>query len=88
MEKKPKKMVINGNFAFNYSLKNIPNAPKSQIEKLLVDSMENFINRMRWKLFWTKSPQVIYDRKETYGFKSASKAPQDLDSSEWWLTWK
>ena len=72
-------MVITGNFTFDYSLKNIPNASKSQIQKLLVDSIENFINRMRWKLFWMKSPPVNNNRKETFGFKSSHKAPSDPD---------
>ena len=72
-------MVITGNFTFDYSLKNIPNAPKSQIEKLLVDSIEKLINRMRWKLFWMKSPMVTNIQKQTFGFKSAHKAPSDPD---------
>ena len=73
------KMAIVGNITFNYSLKNIPNATKSQYEKMLVESMESFINRMRWKLFWAKSPVVNPNRKETYGFKSVLKAPSDPD---------
>ena len=71
--------MINGKFSFNYSLKNIPNASKKQYQKILVDSMENFINRMRWKLYWTKNPPTNNDKKETFGFKSTSKAPPDPD---------
>ena len=41
LEKKPTKMVIVGNITFNYSLKNIPNSPKSQYEMMLVESMES-----------------------------------------------
>ena len=72
-------MVIVGNITFNYSLKNIPNANKSQYEKLMVESMESLINRMRWKLFWLKSPATNPNRKETFGFRSAAKAPSDPD---------
>ena len=46
MEKNPIKMVITGNFTFDFSLKNIPNVSKTQLQKLLVDSMESLINRM------------------------------------------
>ena len=79
LEKKPNKMVITGNFTFNYSMKNIPNATKSQYELILVESMESLITRMRWKLFWFKSPVENVIRKETFGFKSAIKAPPDYD---------
>ena len=79
LEKKPNKMVITGNFTFNYSMKNIPNATKSQYEAILVESIESLINRMRWKLFWLKSPIVSSNKKETFGFKSALKAPADKD---------
>ena len=79
LEKKPNKMVITGNITFNYSMKNIPNATKSQYELILVESMESLINRMRWKLFWFKSPVENVIRKETFGFKSAIKAPSDYD---------
>ena len=74
LEKKPTKTVIVGNITFNYSLKNIPNSPKSQYEMMLVESMESLINRMRWKLFWVKSPVENPNKKETFGFKSALKA--------------
>jgi hypothetical protein len=72
-------MVTTGIFSFDYSLKNIPNASKTQLQKTLVDSMESFINRMRWKLFWMKSPITITNKKETFGFKSSHKAPSDPD---------
>ena len=39
---------------YDYSMKNIPQAPKHVIEKMLVSSMESLVNRMRWKVFWYK----------------------------------
>ena len=62
---------------YDYSMKNIPQAPKHVIEKMMVSSMESLVNRMRWKLFWYKSPFNNPNNKETFGFKSQLKAPPD-----------
>ena len=59
-------MAITGSMNYNYSMKNIPQAPKKVVEKMLVSSMESLINRMRWKLFWYKSPITNNNRKETF----------------------
>ena len=62
---------------YDYSMKNIPQAPKHVIEKMMVSSMESLVNRMRRKLFWYKSPFNNPNNKETFGFKSQLKAPPD-----------
>ena len=71
--------MITGTFSFDYSLKCIPNASKLQLQKILVSSIESLLNRMRWKLFWAKSPPLERRNKETFGFKSCNKAPFDPD---------
>ena len=71
--------MITGTFSFNYSLKCIPNASKLQLQKILVSSIESLLNRMRWKLFWAKSPPLERRNKKTFGFKSCNKAHFDPD---------
>ena len=75
----------------NYSLKNIPIPAQSTYLKCLVDKVENFVKRLRWKVFFyekklnndSSSDSSSDDEnddplKNTYGFKSSKTPPQNL----------
>lgn len=62
---------------FDYSLKCIPNSGILHYKKIFVDKAESVLNRMRWKLWTIKNPELFSTNQETYGFKSM-KAPPSL----------
>ena len=59
----------------DYLLKCIPILSQFHYKKILVDKVENFLRRLRWKLFAIKYPDLMIE-KETYGFKTNKVPPQ------------
>ena len=60
----------------SYSSKNIPIPNDFFFKKTLVSKIEDFISRMRWKLFWAKNPQISKNKKEYWGFKTPMNPAQ------------
>ena len=60
-------------------MKDVPIPSKFQYEKALVDKTEDFLNRVRWKLYVVKNPDKFTTKYETFGFPSPNKAPADRD---------
>ena len=56
-----------------YSLKAIPNPPRSLYQKLLVKSVSNFMINLRWKVASILKP--FQSNKETFGFKTPNSPP-------------
>ena len=56
-----------------YSLKNVPIAPKKQYLKGMIDQVENFIKRLRWKAFFFEHPDANEERSK----KSNLTRPQN-----------
>ena len=52
-----------------YSLKNIPSPSKELYKKKLVEQIEKFLKRLRWKHFFTLNPKLP-GNKNTFGFKT------------------
>ena len=76
---------------FEYSLKNIPSPSKSAYLKTLIDKVEHFIKRLRWKAFFfdrdtNNSDESANDsdssseeeQTNTYGFKTPKTPPKKL----------
>lgn len=73
----------------NYSLKNIPVPSQSTYLKCLVDKVESFVKRLRWRVFWYErklqasendnQPRNLVPEEEpvfsNYGFKSPKTPP-------------
>ena len=66
-------------FHIPYSLKNIPFLSKIQYQKMLTIRIEQFLTRMRWKLFWSKQEERSKKEFQTYGFKSMASPPMMLE---------
>lgn len=61
----------------DYSMKNIPMPSKAAYKKTLIEKVESFIKRMRWRAFhFLKGNDKCEDTKETYGFKTRKCPPQ------------
>ena len=61
---------------FNYSLKNIPVPNKQGYLKSMIDKVEHFLKKMRWKAyFYEKGNSKITDNGH-FGFKSENTPPQ------------
>ena len=56
-----------------YSLKAIPNPPRSLYQKLLVKSVSTFMINLRWKV--TSIIRPFQSNKETFGFKTSNSPP-------------
>ena len=63
------------NLHIPYSLKNIPTVSLFTYQKMLTARIEEFLSRMRWKLFWYRQDQVNQQKVNTYGFKSSNYPP-------------
>ena len=64
-------------FHIAYSLKNIPIPSRFQYQKLLVNKIESFSRRLRWKTFFILNPGNDIEKvKETFGFKTTNNPPQ------------
>ena len=70
----------------NYSLKNIPIPSKKQYLACLIEKVESFIRRLRWKAFFFEKENTAEDNtgtgttgtnNETFGFKSSHSPPQN-----------
>ena len=61
-----------------YSLKNIPIPGNQHYLKCLLDKLNSFIRRLRWKVFYfdnQSDSDVAEDNRNTYGFKSERTPP-------------
>ena len=56
-------------------MKNIPVPSNTEYIKRLIEKVENFTKRLRWRVFFFLNPQSKTDHKETYGFKSPKSPP-------------
>ena len=54
---------------FGHSVKDIPIPNRKEYQKMMINSYENFIWTLRWKVFHFFNPNSK-SKKETYGFKS------------------
>ena len=71
-------------FNLGYSLKNIPLSNRKCFLKKLIEQTENFIKRLRWRIFWSESRNEFPEDSEeirnvennSYGFKSRRTPPQ------------
>ena len=61
--------------SLQYSTKNIPIPTNSEYTKKLIDKVEDFIKRLRWRVFFFLKPATTDHTKETYGFKSPKSPP-------------
>ena len=57
-------------------MKNIPVPTQQSYKKVLMDKIESFIRRMRWKAHFHENPNHQNSSKETFGFSSSSSPPQ------------
>ena len=60
-----------------YSLKNIPVPGKESYMKNMLNMIESFLRRVRWKAYWFNQRDVNPTAKETYGFNSENVPPTD-----------
>ena len=67
-------------FEFHHSLKNIPIPKRDYYLKVLIAKTEEFIQRLRWKVFYyLNPPRLDVDRPNRFGFKTTKTAPQNDD---------
>ena len=72
---------------FTYSLKNIPIPDKKSYTISLIEKVEHFIKRIRWKAHFflesekNKNPLFEKNQNENFGFKTKNAPPL-------FLTWK
>ena len=66
-------------YNLGYSLKNIPTPAKDCYLKKLIQQTENFIKRIRWKVYWYENRNQTSDieKQEYYGFKTNNTPPQN-----------
>ncbi len=62
-------------FTFDYSMKNIAVPKNSEYIKRLIEKVEDFTKRLRWRAHFYLNPESKSKNKETYGFKSAKAPP-------------
>ena len=64
-----------------YSMKNIPIPPKKLYLKFMLDKVESFIKRLRWKAFYFDKKQLNQDEEplNTHGFRSEKTPPTNND---------
>ena len=60
-----------------YSTKNIPLSKQDVYIKTLIYNSEQFLRRLRWKVFHYLSPQENNELKETFGFRSPKLPPKN-----------
>ena len=66
-------------FNIPYSLKNIPIPSKNSYKIKLVEQVEKFLTRLRWKMFFIKNPQTTKSDKQTFGFNTEVTAPYSAE---------
>ena len=60
-----------------YSKKNIPIASKKAYMKKMMEKVESFVRRLRWKALFFEKPELAGgNKKETYGFKTNLAPPR------------
>ena len=70
---------------FNYSLKNIPIPGNNSYRLLLIEKIESFLKRLRWKAhFFLKNEDIAVDIENTFGFKTKNTPPtcEELEKFE------
>ena len=60
---------------FGVSTNNIPISDKKEYNIQLIKSVNRFVSRVRWKIFFLFNPQAKGKEKVTFGLKSQKKAP-------------
>ena len=69
-----------GRVNFNYSLKNIPLPNKDTCRKNLIQKVESFIKRIRWKAFFFERQCKHNDQTTAnFGFKSVKTPPKNAN---------
>ena len=58
------------------STNNIPILDSKEYNIQLIRSVNRFVNRVRWKIFFLFDPKAKGTRKESYGLKSQKSAPK------------
>ena len=62
--------------SFSYSYKNIRVADKTQYRRIMVEKLESFLRRVRWKVFFYENPEAKGTKKvEKFGLKSLKTPP-------------
>ena len=64
---------------FNYSLKNIPIPSDNLYRKVLIEKLESFIKRLRWKVFFFEQKECTDESTKNFGFTSEKSPPQRND---------
>ena len=62
--------------SFDYSMKNIPIPPQSSYMKNLIEKVEKFVKRIRWKAYFFEHPSEK-TVNENFGFMSNKTPPQN-----------
>ena len=66
-------------FDFDESLKNIPIPNREHYIKIFIAKINEFIERLRWKVWFKLNPKTKQEYFDNYGFKTARSAPQIKD---------
>ena len=61
---------------FGVSTNNIPISDRKEYNIQLIKSVNRFVNRVRWKVFFLFNPEAKGKEKNTFGLKSQKKAPK------------
>ena len=61
---------------FGVSTNNIPISDKKEYNIQLIKSVNRFVSRVRWKIFFLFNPEAKGKEKNTFGLKSQKKAPK------------
>ena len=71
-------------FQLDYSDKNIPVASRTSFIKKFINQTENFIKRLRWKVFHYEKSKENTDEtnNETFGFKTLKTPPKNCSLNE------
>ena len=66
---------------FGYSLKNIPMPSKCQYLKCMVEKVESFVRRLRWKAYYfcKENRENDSDQCKNFRFKTVATSPQSED---------
>eukprot|EP00745_Piridium_sociabile_P031112 TRINITY_DN5158_c0_g1_i6.p2 TRINITY_DN5158_c0_g1~~TRINITY_DN5158_c0_g1_i6.p2 ORF type:complete len:159 (+),score=17.52 TRINITY_DN5158_c0_g1_i6:1645-2121(+) len=64
---------------FEHSLKNIPTPGKDSYLKTLIAKTGDFVERLRWKVFFYLNPKAKKENIKTYGFRTPKVAPQSKE---------
>ena len=62
---------------FGVSTNNIPISDRKEYNIQLIKSVNRFVNRVRWKVFFLFNPEAKGKEKNTFGLKSQKKAPKN-----------